>query len=387
MNSKVVYIGHSARLDGAERCFLESIRALKLKEVEVIAFLPSEGPLCEKLTAIGVPYHILNFPRWMRKNEISGVKKIKFVLWQFSLVRKFKKKLLELKPDYVITNTVVISPFAAIASKKLGIPHFWYIHEFGDDDHGIQFLFSRKRTGEIIDKYSRKVFVNSNIIREKFQQIISPDKMELLHYAVENEENSNGNVAGNEPSRNDEKLNILLLGRMVEKKGQAEAVRGIAALKQKGYTVKLTMVGGGKSSFKNELKALIQSRGVSEEVEIIDFTSEPMKYLENSDIVLMCSKCEAFGRVTVEAMKKGKPVVGANTGATPEIIKDGFNGKIYVHGDEDDLANKIIYFIDNKDKLQEMGSNARQWALENFNYDVHATKLLKFLNSGSAPNS
>ena len=80
MSSKVVYIGHSANMEGAERSFLESIKALKMMGVEVIAFLPSQGPLCKKLHDIKTPYYFLDFPRWMRKNKISLLKKIEFIL-------------------------------------------------------------------------------------------------------------------------------------------------------------------------------------------------------------------------------------------------------------------------------------------------------------------
>ena len=55
----------------------------------------------------------------------------------------------------------------------------------------------------------------------------------------------------------------------------------------------------------------------------------------------MCSRAEAFGRVTVEAMKLGLPVIGAARGATPELVRDGWNGLLYAHGDANELAGKI----------------------------------------------
>ena len=364
-------------MEGAERSFLESIKALKMMGVEVIAFLPSQGPLCKKLHDIKTPYYFLDFPRWMRKNKISLLKKIEFILWQFSLIRKFKNKLLELKPDYVITNTVVISPFAAIASKKIGIPHFWYIREFGDEDHSLKFILGKRWSGKIISRYSNKVLVNSEIIKKHFSKIIDADKMRLLYNAVENVEVSKNDMLENTPDSGE--LSILLLGRMFAKKGQEEAVKGLYHLKKKGYSAQLTLVGGGKDSYKDHLKSMARDLNVQDRVRIVNFTPEPMKYLHETDIVLMCSKMEAFGRVTIEAMKMGKPVIGANSGATPEIIRDGVNGKIYESGNPEDLADKIIYFLTNKHEIKQMGIRAKKWSLENFSYEVHGKNLMKII--------
>ncbi len=378
MPKKLLFIGHSSRLDGAERCYLESVKSLKLQGLEVIAILPSEGPLCEKLKALNVDYQLFEFPRWMKAKSGNIIKKLKFYLWQLKLTKKFQQVLASINPDVVVTNTIVISPFAAIASKAIGIPHFWYVHEFGDKDHGLTFTLGPRWSGKIISKYSQKVLVNSGIIKEHFRNIIDPEKMRLLHYAVENEE-KNEEIDLQTPKKNDH-LKVLLLGRMFANKGQEEAILGLHQLIQKGYKAELTLVGGGKIEFKEHLKSLAKKLDIDHYIHVIDFTPEPMKYMEETDLVLMCSKKEAFGRVTVEAMKMGKPVIGADSGATPEIINDGVTGKIYKLGNPEDLANKIVFFIDNKDQLEIMGAKAKEWSLKHFNYQQHGQKFLAILN-------
>ena len=56
----------------------------------------------------------------------------------------------------------------------------------------------------------------------------------------------------------------------------------------------------------------------------------------------MCSQCEAFGRVTVEAMRAGLPVCGTNSGGTPEIIDPGVNGLLSPAGDANALAANLM---------------------------------------------
>ena len=80
----------------------------------------------------------------------------------------------------------------------------------------------------------------------------------------------------------------------------------------------------------------------------------------------MCSHREAFGRVTVEAMKMGKPVVGAAIDATKELIQDGCNGLLYRVGDANDLAQKIGTLYHDREKLAVMSERARTWALDRF---------------------
>jgi glycosyltransferase involved in cell wall biosynthesis len=207
--------------------------------------------------------------------------------------------------------------------------------------------------------------------------MIPSDKMEVLYNAVENEQNQEyDTINSKDPQK---PFNMLLLGRMVEKKGQEEAIKAIKVLKDKGFQAKLTLVGGGHPAYKDKLKALVEDLSVSEEVEIVDFTPHPMQYLANCDLVLMCSSMEAFGRVTIEAMKFGKPVIAGNVGASPEIVTDGFNGQLYEHGNPEDLARQISFFIKNPEKVTELGENAKKWSLENFNYDQHANRLMRIL--------
>ena len=54
--------------------------------------------------------------------------------------------------------------------------------------------------------------------------------------------------------------------------------------------------------------------------------------IEQADIGLTCSRNEAFGRTTVEALLMGKPVIGTNTGGTVDLISDGVDGLLYPPG-------------------------------------------------------
>ena len=74
------------------------------------------------------------------------------------------------------------------------------------------------------------------------------------------------------------------------------------------------------------------------------------------DILLMCSRCEGFGRVTVEAMQRGIPVIGLNTGGTSELVKDGFNG--YLFNSIQEIPSKLSLLLESKEHYNHIRRNA-----------------------------
>lgn len=88
---------------------------------------------------------------------------------------------------------------------------------------------------------------------------------------------------------------------------------------------------------------------------------------QNMDIELMCAERETFGWVTVEGMRSGLLVIGANTGATPEIITNMKTGLLYTHGDARDLADKIEWVLKNPssaDEIRKMEKNSQMKVLQ-----------------------
>jgi glycosyltransferase involved in cell wall biosynthesis len=108
---------------------------------------------------------------------------------------------------------------------------------------------------------------------------------------------------------------------------------------------------------------------VDELVDFVPFTQNPFPHVAGADLALMCSRGEGFGRVTVEAMKLGKPVIGARSGGTVELIRDGWNGFLYPLGDIEELGRRIHVLHRDRALLKEMGSHAREWSRETFNLE------------------
>ena len=102
------------------------------------------------------------------------------------------------------------------------------------------------------------------------------------------------------------------------------------------------------------------------------------------DLVFNCGfdslvSSEAFARVTVEGMLCGKPIIGARSGATPELVKDGFNGLLYEPGNHQDLAEKVKYLIDHSEEAKQMGANGFEWASKESTIEKCASQVFDVL--------
>ena len=96
-----------------------------------------------------------------------------------------------------------------------------------------------------------------------------------------------------------------------------------------------------------------------------------------ADIAVVSSRYEALGRVTIESMLGEVLVIGADSGATTELICDGVTGYLYEVGNSRQLADQIISVLENKNKSREIVYQAKKYALENFDSSQYAAQILK----------
>jgi L-malate glycosyltransferase len=87
--------------------------------------------------------------------------------------------------------------------------------------------------------------------------------------------------------------------------------------------------------------------------------SEVPSYYSMGDIVVVPSLQEAFGLVVSEAMACGKPVVGTNVGGIPDQLIDGFNGFIVPPKNAEEIAEKILWLVNNPEAAKRMGAHGR----------------------------
>jgi len=97
------------------------------------------------------------------------------------------------------------------------------------------------------------------------------------------------------------------------------------------------------------------------------------KEYQKFDVFIVASKEDGTPNPALEAAACGRPIISNRIGNMPEFIKDGYNGFL-VEKDIDAYVEKINWFRDNRDKMEEMGRNARKTVLEGWTWEIQAEK-------------
>ena len=366
----LLFVSHTAEIGGAELSLLELVRGLKDRGFRVSVALPGVGPLEGLLQSAGASIWKLNYFWWVRE------KRPLFILCLVKharSVKDFARLLKRLTPDIVITQTLTI-PAAALAARAMGIPHIWSIHEFGKKDHGFCFDIGRTNCARLINALSSKVVVNSRAVSEEFSKYIPAHKRRVTYQAVEVPDHGLPRHFAD-----DGFFRLILVGMIKPSKGQEDAVRALAILRQQIDKIKLTLVGEVQPEYSAYLRELATRLGVHDAIEMVGFTEKRFEKILQSDVALMCSRCEAFGRVTIEAMKLGVPVISSSSGATGELVREGWNGLVYQPGDAKDLASKIELLYRNACLRDTLAKNGRVWATNMFSTKKYVNEFVGIL--------
>lgn len=358
---KIVCVSHGGSLRaGAELGFLEVVKGLAVRGYAVHAVIPEQGELTRHLSNAGIPFTVFPITWWVSPRKSWSLRFKRLLGHLPSDCIHFNQLLRRIRPDLVLTNTLTIGA-SAIASRWRGIPHVWYVQEFGREDHGFHFDLGCRLTYFLMNKLSRRIVVHSTAVQKHLEKQIPSHKICLVRYAVEVPDQV---LAA---PRQEDVFRLILVGRLVPTKGQDQAIRAVSLLVSKGLPVHLVLLGAAPDpEYHALLQTLVQSLGLANHVDFAGFSNDPFPRVSFSDVALMCSRNEACGRVTAEAMKLGKPVIGANTAGTAELIQDGFSGLLYEPGDVEDLSRKIEMLYHNGDLRRELGRNAREWSNSTF---------------------
>jgi glycosyltransferase involved in cell wall biosynthesis len=157
---------------------------------------------------------------------------------------------------------------------------------------------------------------------------------------------------------------------MRAEKGHAVLIDAVASLADTVPELHLLLVGDGP--MRPELEAQCRRRGIEKRVTFtgrLDDTSSAYRAL---DVFVMPSEIEPFGLVTIEAMATGLPVIGTNTGGTPEIVIPNVTGLLIPPGDVAALANAMYTLWANRERSAELGMAGRARALEFFSAETRS---------------
>lgn len=358
----VYFVNHSTapvNLGGAERSMIKLVEDWYASDPDFEAVFLTKAPRGKFVAAIeerGFAYLSFLFRGWTIPKPDAPVSEITYFAHDdyeatLAIIEAMEKR----RPDLVVTNTVV-APWGAFAAAVLGIPHAWFVREYGDLDHGLAFQIGREKTFEDIGLLSQAVFTNSIALKKHVGQYLDEGKVSVVYPQVDVAELEHKAEAEPEiapfPAAN-AGLKVTVVGRLSETKGQWRAIDAVGELAVRGITASLCLVGSQEQpDYDVRLKARAQKLGIADRVTITGERTNPFPYIAAADVCVTPSGIEAFGRSTLEYMLVGKPVVASEGGGSAELVLPGDTGFLFPPDDTAVLADRLEQYSRHPELLQ-----------------------------------
>lgn len=371
---RILFVSHSADLMGAERSLVTLVReAAEVRGHRVTVSLPAEGPLRAELARVGADVVVLPTRLWMgrRHGPLVGLVRSGQAV---ASVPRYRRYLRRARPDLVVTNSAVV-PAGAIAARLAGIRHVWTIRESLLTNPSLRSAVPRRMIARSIARLSDGVVAISQYVAGQLLSVApaAGPKLRVIPPSVAPRQRD---VA---PARRDSRTleRLVLLGRYTPEKGQADAVEALGRCARAGRLLRLTLAGVGDATAQRALRALAEEHGVGHLVEVTEWTDDPDALYAAADATLMLSRNEAFGRVTVESLMSGTPVIGYRAGATTEILADG--GGVLVAPDAEALAQCLLALAEDDEAVDRITSEALRRAGELNSAPSSAPSFISYL--------
>ncbi len=178
------------------------------------------------------------------------------------------------------------------------------------------------------------------------------------------------------------KIKILFVGRIVPLKNLDVILKSIQIIKNTILDIEFIIVGDevqgrlyGDSGYKNQLKSLITSLGISENVKFVGWkTNDDLwKIYCDSDLFVFASTYENFGLPLLEAAYFGLPLISTDVGIASELINENNGGEIILEPSPEKFAKSILKILSDK-KLYDDASKYVQSNAKNFSIKLIAAK-------------
>jgi len=367
VSCRICFLDQSGELGGAELCLADFAEFARHRSTVVLF---GEGPFAQVLRERGVDVRVVPLP-----GSAAGVSKssgpsaciraalgLLPFLWRAGRIARGH--------DLLYANTMKALVVAAALSVLLRKPFCFHLHDVLSASH---FSAVNRRLAVFLADRAALVVANSQASAEAYRaaggrnprlhvlyngfclERFSPVAPESARQALPS------GLRGDFPV-------IGLFGRVTPWKGQHVLIEALALLPG----VHALIVGDALFTeddrrYRQELGALAERLGVRERVHFTGFLPDIRPLVCAVDAVVHCSVApEPFGRVVVEAMLLGRPVVAAGAGGVLELVHEGRTGLLTEPADARGLARAIRSLLDNPDRAQALGRAAREEARDRF---------------------
>lgn len=373
----VLYLLNAAE-GGASQGIYEFVPHLPRDKFRAFALVP-KATAAQKthLKTLFEEVRIFPLPWWNVRYEAGLLRQLAFRAAQFrrgivpaSVQAKVNKVIRDWHIDLVHTGTS-LNRQGAIAAQKAGIPHIWHIKETIGSANRVHFPLPDPQLARYFESHSARVLAMSDYVAQFFRQHglknleVIPDGVDLTPY----EHNISRDLRASLNLGPNALLVGMVAGLSSTWKQHDRFIRMAGAVAGRSPEVHFVIVGGmpsPRSRFPNDLgaryaariKALAAETLPPGRLTFVDHVPAPDDIMRSLDILVHPCDIEPFGRVALEAMAAGRPVVGPLTGGIAETVIDGETGILVDTADLEAFSGAVSRLINDTALRTRLGEAA-----------------------------
>ena len=374
----ILYIAHERNMGGASRCLLDLACGMKARGHNVYVIVPIRGCRVQReLEQRGITVIPIFFLWWEYPSYWKWYLKVPFRMIYSAegfAVARVVHVIRSCHINVVHSNSSVID-IGMRAARKCGVRHIWHFREFGDLDYQLEFFRGREHSLQQLNQSRSCVIYISERVKRHYESYIDSALAQVIYDGID----QSYCIKRNTEVR--DKVIFLVSGYLHRNKRQDLILKAAHILSKRSISDYEIWIAGKPSAmedsrkFATELHALAENLG--EHVRFLGYVDHMIELRKKTDVEVVPSAEEAFGRVTVEAMMAQMPVIGSDSGANPEIIEEGITGMLFQSGNEEQLADRMQEMISHKNEIRRMGIAAQERACRYFSLEKNLDEIGK----------
>ena len=381
----MLYINPGIHMGGAERSLILLLKGMDKSRFTPVVAAFGEGIFLNAVRELSIKSYSVKLSRRVEKltklyREYSSVGYAKSLggisAGILSLCQLIRKQRIAL----VHTNGIKAHFLGGFAAKLCRVPLVWHVRDFippGIEKDAFLLLAS---------VMPDRIIVNSDAVGMQFSHSAKAYKKVVRIYNAVDLTEFEPSLQGwrvREEFRIPSSAPLVgLIAHLTPWKGHDYFLKAAAKIGQALPEARFLIVGDviyqteGHETYKKDLEVLCSDLGLGEKVIFTGFRYDIPEVIAALDVVAHASsQPEPFGRVLIEAMAMGKPVVATNLGGVPEVVKDGETGLLVPPRDSEALAEASIKLLKDKQFASWLGANGLKHVRANFDARSHVEQI------------
>ncbi|MEH2299017.1 MAG: glycosyltransferase family 4 protein [Nostoc sp.] len=375
---KILFLDQSGKPGGAELCLID---IAKPYGACALVGLFADGPFKDLLQQNHIPVEVLATQAIEVHKESSLVQGLKSLGQLAPLITKVVKKAREY--DLIYANTQKALVVGALASFFSRRPLVYHLHDILSKEH---FSKTNLRIAvNLANRFASLIIANSQASQTAFVQ--AGGRSDIIEVVYNGFDPKIYQTDDSDINKLQQQLGLsgkFLIGhfsRLAPWKGQHILIDALAKCPPEVTAILVGDALFGEQDYVQQLHQQVTQLGLENRVKFLGFRSDIPQLMAACDLVAHTSTSpEPFGRVIVEAMLCGKPVVAAKAGGVMELVEHGFNGFLMTPGEAQELAQVIITCLQEMEITATIAKNARIIASERFDIAIINQQIAQLLS-------